>query len=330
MKNLALGLLLSLTVSVALAAGPTVGEKAPPLNVDAVNDGQRGKYDAIEDAAGKVTVVFFLDMFSAQNEDHQAVGRFLFETYKANREKGLHAIAVIPGSDGYRDDLQAFCEAQQIDFPVAPMAYDDQDFAGWKMEAKLQSLLVVVVEGKVAQVLENATLDQVQAALPEFLAKLGGSLAEGDPAPALHVDAANDGDRGKYDVLDDAGGKLLIVHWLNLASVQDEAQQAVLQVLMQSFAENKAKGLKALTVVPGADGLRDQIQAYCAANNLTLPIAPIAVADPDLAGWKLDPKLKNLVVAICDGKIVKLLPDIKVDDLKTALPELLKKLVPAD
>lgn len=163
-----------LAVVAALAAGPPVGEPAPALRIDAVNDGDRGQYCVIDDAEGRPCVVYMLDAFAAQDEGNQKVAALLDTLYKEYHEQGVCGAVIVPGAEEYRAELQAFCEMNQVKVPVAPIAYDNEDFKAWKMEATAQSILVAIKEGKVLKVWENLTPETIRDAVEELKTLLAG------------------------------------------------------------------------------------------------------------------------------------------------------------
>lgn len=165
--------LLPLASAAVLAVGPKVGEQAPPLHLDALNDGEKPAYDAVEAAGDKPLLVVFLSLDAVADERVVGVGVAAEEAYRALHEKGLEAVIVMIGEPALAEDVAEYLKERDVKIPVAVLEPAAEELKAWDLGEHLTNLAVTIKAGRVRQVLADlrmpADADKFKAPLKELM-----------------------------------------------------------------------------------------------------------------------------------------------------------------
>lgn len=157
----------------AWAVGPKVGEQAPPLHLDALNDGDKPAYCAVEAAGDKPLLVVFLNLDAATDERVLGVGMAAEEAYRALGEKGLQAVVVMVGEPAMAEEVASYLREREVKIPVAVLGPGVEELKAWDLGQRLTNLVVTVRGGRVRQVLADLRLpadaEKLKAPLKELM-----------------------------------------------------------------------------------------------------------------------------------------------------------------
>lgn len=158
---------LLLTVAAALAVGPKVGEKAPTLPLDPVNDDKDETACVIDAIGDKPAVIAFV---MNETEENGQLAMQLEQAYRQGKERGLKAYLVVPGKEEVRARLKSLCEQYQIQVPVANLDPEAEELKAWDLKEAKENLVVFLKQGKVNNVLADVTTADQDKLRNELLA----------------------------------------------------------------------------------------------------------------------------------------------------------------
>lgn len=159
---------LALAVTAALAIGPKVGDDAPPLTIDPVNDDSEEPFELLEKAAGKPLVVAFLVSNAPANEQ---LAMALEQGYRELTDAGAQAAMVVP-QPGMKGELKSLCDQFGIKTPVAVVDPEDDEVKAWELSEAKDNVLVLIRDGKVEKVFvdsDEGDLETLRAAVEELV-----------------------------------------------------------------------------------------------------------------------------------------------------------------
>ncbi len=153
----AAALLLTLTAVWAATSGPTAGDHAPMLEVDAVND-RRGAFCLTCEAGQEPNVL----IFATRNDDQtKALISAVHRSVRANQAKKLHGAVVFTGAQAAFDNLAGWARQQQMTLPLARLAAGAEPLRPWKLNREVNNTTVFILEHDVHHSVADLAADRV-------------------------------------------------------------------------------------------------------------------------------------------------------------------------